>query len=208
MAQPFLTDESKRALLAAVREIEACSSAEVVVSVRPRSGFYLHADLIGGIAAAVAVLVILLFSPWEFRLAWFVVDPLVSGALAGLATSRSAVLRRLLTRRRDRIRWVHEAAAAEFIAKRIHRTAARTGILLYVSVLEREAAFVVDLGVQTLATTDSWRHAVGDLLEAVRGGADGVEVAAKLQALAPILTPALVRAEEDVDELSDEVCEQ
>ncbi len=208
MPRPFLTDQAKRALLEAVRTVEAHSSAELVVSVRPRSGSYLHAGLIGGIVGALAVLVFLLFSPWEFRLVWFVLDPLFAGVLAGLVTSRSVILRRLLTRRRDRIHWVDQAAAAEFLARRIHRTAGRTGMLLYVSLLEREAALVVDLGVETLAQTEGWRHAVEEILEAVRSGQDGVAVAERVKALAPILSPALVRSAQDVDELADEVHER
>ena len=208
MARPFLTDEAKRALLEAVRTIEANSSAELVVSVRPRSGSYLHADLIGGIVAARAALAFLLFSPWVFRLVWIVLDPLLAGALVGFVTSRSPALRRLLTRRRDRIRWVDKAAAAEFIEKRIHRTAGRTGMLLYISLLEREAALVVDLGVETLAQTEGWRHALEEIQETVRNGQDGIAVAEKVKVLAPLLAPALVRSAEDVDELADEVCER
>jgi putative membrane protein len=208
MARPFLTDEAKRALLEAVRTIEAHSSAELVVSVRPQSGSYLHADLIGGIVAALAALAFLLFSPWEFRLVWFVLDPLLAGTLVGFVTSSSPALRRLLTRRHDRIRWVDKAAAAEFIEKRIHRTVGRTGMLLYISLLEREAALVVDLGVETLAQTEGWRHALDGIQEAVRSSQDGIAVAEKVKALAPILAPALVRSAEDVDELADEVCER
>ena len=48
MAKPFLTDESKAALAEAVRAVESCSSAELVVAVRPRSGSWLHADLMAG----------------------------------------------------------------------------------------------------------------------------------------------------------------
>lgn len=208
MARPFLTDEAKRALLEAVRTIEANSSAELVVSVRPRSGSYLHADLLGGIVAALAALAFLLYSSWEFSLVWFVLDPLIAGALAGFITARSPALRRMLTSRRNLIRWVDKAAAAEFIEKRIHRTAGRTGMLLYISLLEREAALVVDLGVEPLTQTEGWRHVLVEIQEAVRAGQDGIAVARHVEALAPILAPALVRSAEDVDELADEVHEQ
>ena len=55
MAKPFLTPESKAALAQAARGVEACSSAELVVAVRPRTGSYLHADLLAGIVAGIAV---------------------------------------------------------------------------------------------------------------------------------------------------------
>lgn len=206
MAKTFLTEEAKRALADAVREVEAATSAELVVAVRARSGSYLHADLIAGILAALAALAFLLFSPWEFGLAWFVVDPIVAGLLAGLLSSRLPGLRRALTPRAERRRRVETAARATFVEKRVHGTTGRTGILLYVSVLEREAAVVHDIGLETLAASESWRHAVAALEQGVRGKEDGVRIAERVLGLEALLAAALPRAADDVDELANEVC--
>ena len=46
MSKRFVNDEAKRAFKDSIEAIEACSSAEVVVTVRHHSGSYLHADLI------------------------------------------------------------------------------------------------------------------------------------------------------------------
>ena len=206
MAKPFLTDESKAALAEAVRAVESCSSAEMVVAVRPRSGSWLHADLIWGVLAGLAALAVLLYSRWEFELIWFLIDHALAGALAGLAASRSDFLRRVFVRPATRVRRVETAARSVFIERRIHGTVGRTGILLYVSILEREAAFVVDVGVEALAATDAWKKATGEIQEAVRQGADGTAVAARLRDLATHLSPALERSADDVDELANEVC--
>ncbi len=206
MARPFLTAESKAALTEAVRAVESCSSAELVVAVRPRSGSYLHADLVAGILAGLAALAVLLYSQWQFGLVWFLIDPVVVGALASLAASRSAVVRRVFTRRRTRRQRVEDAARATFVERRIHGTGGRTGILLYISILEREAAIVVDVGIEALATTDAWRKAAGEIEAAVRSGAEGTAVAERIRALAAILSPALARDAADVDELANEVC--
>lgn len=207
MAKPFLTDAAKQALTGAVRDVESRSSAEVVVAVRARSGFYLHADLIAGIAAALAVLAALLFSPWPFDLVWFVLDPLLAGALGGLLASRLPAVRRALTVQRVRRRQVETAARATFLEKGVHATTGRTGLLIYISLLEHEAVVVHDLGIATLATTEGWRLAVEEIEEAVRRGDDGVAVAALVRALGDVLAPALARSADDVDELANEVCE-
>jgi putative membrane protein len=206
MAKPFLTEESKAALSEAVRAVESCSSAELVVAVRPRSGSYLHADLIAGILAGWAALAVLLYSRWSFGLIWFLIDPVLVGALAGLAASRSELVRRGLTRRQARRRRVETAARATFVERRVHGTSGRTGILLYISILEQEAVMVVDVGVEALAATDAWRKAAGEIEGAVRAGADGIAVAERIRGLAAILSPALARSAADVDELANEVC--
>ncbi len=206
MAKPFLTAESKAALSEAVRAVESCSSAELVVAVRPRSGSYLHADLTSGILAGLAVLAVLLYSRWEFDLYWFLIDPVLAGGLAALAASRSAFLRRAFTRRTTRRREVETAARSTFVERRIHRTSGRTGILLYVSVLECEAVMVFDAGVEALAATDAWAKAVGEIEETVHRGADGTAVAERVRGLAALLSPSLQRSATDVDELANEVC--
>ncbi len=206
MAKPFLTDEAKRALTDAVRDVEAVTSAELVVAVRARSGSYLHADLTAGILAGVAVLAVLLFSRWEFALLWFVLDPLLAGLLAGGISSRIPAIRRALTGPADRRRQVETAARALFVEKRIHGTSGRTGLLLYVSVLEREAAVVADVGLDTLAAGDAWKEIVGGIEKAVREGEDGLQVAQRMRGLAGLLGPALPCAHDDMDELANEVC--
>jgi putative membrane protein len=206
MAKPFLTPDSKKALADAVRAVEAGCSAELVVAVRPWTGSYLHAGLLAGGLAAVVTLAVLLWSHWTFALPWFVIDPLLVGALVGFAVSRTTILRRALTSARERRARVETAARATFVERRIHGTSGRTGILLYVSVLEREAAFVVDLGVEALAATDGWKEATRGIERAVRDGADGTAVAERLRGLGGLLGPALVRSAADVDELPNEVC--
>lgn len=206
MAKPFLTDEAKEALTGAVREVEAATCAELVVAVRARSGSYLHADLIAGILASLAALAFLLFSRWEFSLVWFVIDPVVAGVLGGLAASRIPGLRRVLTPRAGRRQRIETAARSTFLEKRVHGTLMRAGILLYVSVLEREAAIVADIGLETLAAGESWQRAVAAIEEGVRRKEDGVQIAERVRSLAAILAPALPRAADDVDELANEVC--
>ena len=208
MAQPFLTDAAKQALSDAVRDVESRCSAEVVVAVRARSGSYLHADLIAGILTALAGLIALLFSPWPFDLVWFVIDPLLAGALGGLLASRLPAVRRALTFQKVRRRHVETAARATFVEKGIHATTGRTGVLVYISLLEHEAVVVHDLGVEPLVTTDHWRLAVEEIEEAVRRGEDGVALAALVRALGDVLAPALVRGAQDLDELTNEVSER
>ena len=206
MAKLFLTGESKVAFSEAVRTVEAASSAELVVAVRQRSGSYVHVNLAVGILAGLATLAFLLYSPWSHELVWFLVDPVVVGALAGLVFLRSPLLTRLFTRQAARRNRVEAAARSVFVERRVHSTSGRTGILLYLSLLEREAVLVVDLAVEAVAATDAWRAAVSEIEGAMRRGASGFEVAAKVSGLASVLGPVLPCGENDVDELPNEVC--
>lgn len=206
MAKLFLTGESKAAFSEAVRTVEGASSAELVVAVRQRSGSYVHVNLTVGILVGLAALAFLLYSPWSHELIWFLVDPVVAGAIAGLVFFRSPLLTRIITRRAERRSRVETAARSMFVERRVHSTSGRTGILLYLSLLEREAVLVVDLAVESLAATDAWRAVVSEIESAMRRGASGIEVAAKVSGLAAVLGLVLPRSENDVDELPNEVC--
>ena len=207
MPKPFLTDDAKRALREAVHAVESACGAELVIAVRKRSGPYTDGALAAAIAGGLSVLAFLLFSPWTFGLAWFLVDPVVVGILAGVGASRSPTVLRLATSRAGRHLRVSTAARATFVDKGVYRTSRRTGILLYISLLEREAEVVADVGIDPAAATPAWRQAVAALQEAVALGEDGVQVAARVRALGPVLAPLCVRVQDDVNELADEVSE-
>jgi putative membrane protein len=201
----FLTAEAKAALTDAVASIEERSSAEVVVLVRPQSGRYRDADLTAGIAAGLFTLWFQLFSPWEFSLASILVAPVAVGAGMALLVSRAPGPRRWLTREAGRREAVLTAARAAFLERGVDRTRARTGILVYLSLLEREAEVVPDRGIQQAVPPREWDERVAALQRALRAGEPGSVVAGHLRELGAVLAVALPRGADDTDELGNEV---
>lgn len=205
MPHSFLTDDAKTAFNETIQDVERQSSAELVVAVRPRSGSYLHVPLGVGVVTALATLAVLLFAPYEFGLVWFLVDPVLAAAVAAAVVWRFPLWSRILTRETERRRRVETAARALFVEKHLHQTRGRTGILFYVSLLERMAVLVPDIAVEPLTLDPDWQKVEARLDEALRRGADGVEVAARLAELAAVLEGPLPCPHDDVDELSNEV---
>ena len=201
----FLTDADQAALAAAATAIEARSSAEIVIVIRAQSDPYVHADLLAGIAAGVLLLWFQLFSPWEFSLLWILVGPILFGGATGLLVSRAPGTRRLLTGARWRERIVRNAARAEFLEQGIDTTRGRTGILVYVSILERMAEVVADRGVLRAVPEAEWNAKANALKQAVARGERADALAAHVYGLTDLLARALPRAADDEDELSQEV---
>jgi putative membrane protein len=200
----FLADADKAALQQAVASIEGRSSAEAVVVVRAQSGSYAHVDLGAGIVMGVAVLWIQLFSPWEFSLLSILVAPVAAGGATAWLMSRAPGVRRKLTREAARRRNVRTAARAEFLERGIDRTRGRTGLLVYVSRLERAAEVVGDRGIERVAPA-GWSEAVAAIDRAVAGGEPGRKVAERIVALGDLLAATLPRASDDVDEIANVV---
>ncbi len=203
MASNFLDATARTAFTRAIEAIEQGSAAEVVVAVRRRSAPYLHANVAIGVAVAVAGLAAMLFGDHVFALTSILVDPFVVGAAAGAVTELLPAIKRLLSPRAMRQREVLRAARAAFVERGVHRTRDRSGILVYVSWLEREVAVVVDAGIERALPAEIHADAVRSLTAAISGG--GAAVARQLERFAPALASAMPRRDDDVNELPDAI---
>lgn len=131
----------------AVEAVEKESSAEVVVVVAPRSGSYADVDLLWGGLLGLLALAVILYGPWQFRPEPILLDVLLFALLGWWASRRSPALRRLLTSQARRLRQVEEAARNQFVLAGVSATRERTGLLIYLSLLEREGCLMTDHGI-------------------------------------------------------------
>jgi putative membrane protein len=203
VASKFLDATARTAFTRAIEAIEQGSAAEVVVAVRRRSAPYLHANVAIGVAVAVAGQAAMLFSDHVFALTSILVDPFVVGAIAGAVTELLPAVKRLLSPRAMRRREVLRAARAAFVERGVHCTRDRSGILVYISWLEREVAVVVDAGIERALPAEIHADAVRSLTAAISSG--GAAVARQLERFAPALACAMPRRDDDVNELPDAI---
>ena len=131
----------------AVEEIERSTDAEVVVVCAHRSGSYRDIPLAAASVAALVLLVVIEVLPFPIE-PWAVVADLVIAWFATAWVVSSDRILRLLTSRKRLLRQVAEAAAAEFHSEAVHATPNRTGVLIYVSALERRVEVIADIGIE------------------------------------------------------------
>ncbi len=199
----FLDGSARAAFKHAIETIEGCSAAEVVVAVRQRSAAYRHANVIVGAAVAFAGLAAMLYSSHVFQLSSILVDPFVVGVLAGLVVELVPQLKRYLTRPSSRAAHVLRAARATFVERGVHHTMGRSGLLVYISWLERRVALVADAGLAASLPDGVLARAEAELTRTMRDG--GATVARQLEALAPDCERAMPRSADDVNELPDDI---
>ena len=125
------------------------------------------------------------------------------GGLAGAVVELLPAVKRALTPRAMRQREVLRAARATFVERGVHRTRDRSGVLVYISWLEREVELVVDTGVERALPGEVRNDAVRSLTAAISGG--GAAVARQLERFAPALAAAMPRRDDDVNELPDAI---
>lgn len=168
MSAARFDDSAREALTACVREIEKKTDAELVLVVRARSGSYRLADYPFGAFFAFMGLIFLLFSPVDFRPYWVLIDVVLLFFLGTFLSSRSNALRRLLTRETFRKTAVRTHAAAIFYEAGIANTDAETGVLIYLSLLERRIELIADRGVLKAVPSMEWNEQLFELHQAGR----------------------------------------
>ena len=200
----FFDTDAKRAVAASVQLAEAKTSAEVVVAVRPRSGQYGVLAYHFGLALAAITVGYLLLVPAVYSVEAIALDGVLAFLLGALLAANFDTLRRGLARRSTLDANVNAAARAAFFDLGISRTTGRTGVLVYVSLFERRALALCDIGIDAHRLGASFQAASLDLDHAIQRRNLGDFLGA-LESLGAVLGALYPRSSDDVNELSDEV---
>ncbi len=201
MAQRDFWDKSaKESASAAIKKVEAQTSAEVVIAVRRISGSYRAADLWLGSVLGMVSLTTMIYSPHSFRASMMPLDVAIAFGLGVLLSTQISPLRRLLSGRRVREN-VEHAAKAAFYDLGIAKTHRRQGILVFASMFEARVTLVLDVGVTASAELTQAEASLSKCI----ARHDFAGFIAAVEVLGPTLGAALPHKEDDANELSDEM---
>ena len=202
MSRPKFDQAAGDALAQAVGEIEKNTNAEIVVVVRGRSGSYRHADYLVGAIVALIGLIFVLFSPWEFHTYWIPFDVIALYVAGAFVSSRGDWLRRFFTSKKFQQKAARTGAAAMFYEAGIANTSAENGLLIYLSLLERQMEVIADRGVLKSVPPLKWNHAVFELKELAKDAEPG-KLIEGLRSLGKLLAEHLPATGENPNELAD-----
>jgi putative membrane protein len=185
-----------------IKAIECDCSAELIVAVRARSGSYRSADLIFGAILALLALIFTLYAPYTFAEHWAAIDAVLFFLIGTFLCSRGNFLRRLFTTKKFQKDAVRVHAAAMFYEAGIANTEAETGVLVYLSLLERRLELIADRGILKAVPPIEWNGALAELHRVGRQP-DPDEFIAALKRLGTVFAQCLPPAEENPNELPD-----
>jgi len=169
----------------------------------PAAFFVTVAILIVSLAAALAL------DYWwlDIGIEWFVVAQLLAVACALVLLRLAPSVRMFLVPRSLQYRRAHDNAVKQFLSRNVHVTAARTGVLIFVSLAERYAEIVADCAINRHVPQDDWDGIVGDLIAHARQDrlADGFVAA--IATVGQHLALHFPVATDDANELDDHLVE-
>lgn len=218
-ASTLFSDEQKQRIDQAVTRAESGTSAEIVPAVATASGRYDRAEDIAGFwLAMMAMAAVWWFLPtavaehgsWDVRPRWVDLAALIGAALAGfivgaVVTSRVGWLRRLFTLRSEMGQEVGRRARQVFFDGRVHHTAGKTGLLVYVSLYERMAIVLGDEQVEEKLGHAALDELCAALTRKLREGDVCAALCETIEAAGKRLAPVLPIAADDRNEISNAV---
>lgn len=206
-----MSPEDHARIATAVQAAEAKTSGEIYCVVARASASYFFP---AAFMVTLGIIVISLAIAYLLDLWWIELKPftLVAAQLLTIASALAVLaffpaLRIHLVPLRQRYRHAHDNAMKQFLARNIHLTSARTGVLLFVSLAERYAEVMADAGINAKVPQETWDSVVATLIAHARKGhvADGfIEAIGTVGALLAEHFPVTA---EDVNELDDHVVE-
>ena len=206
-----LSDADHDRVSAAIRSAEARTSGEIYCVLAGASGrYFFPAAFMLSLAMLAVALVIAWVLDWRWvvpRLPWFVGAQILAYAsgLAVLAAFPAVAL--ALVPRRTKYRQAHDHALRQFLARNVHLTSKRTGVLLFVSMAERYAAVVADAGIDAKVEQKTWDAAVAQLVEGARRNAPADGFVAAIATVGAILAAHFPPGRRDRNELDDHLVE-
>lgn len=195
----------------AVREAEVRSAGEIVPYAVDHSDRYGEAAwtaaAFGGLLTALVAAVLYdLAETWVGHpVLWIAFPPLAGAALGYLVAALPAIRRRLVPADVLEHR-VRQRALAAFVEQEVFRTRDRTGILLFLSLLERRVVVLADSGITARVAQAEWDAIVAEIVAGMRRGDAGPALAAGIRGCADLLAAHGLPNRPGVpDELSDQL---
>lgn len=194
----------------AVHEAEQSTSGEIVPYIVAESDPYPEAFWRGGalLGAAVLGLTALLHDTLAVLSFVTVTQTVLAGfvgfTLGALLVRWVPALKRLLADEQTLERRVGERAAVAFVEEEVFATRDRSGIMIFVSMLEHKVLVMGDAGINARVEQSAWSEIVGTVLQGIRSGAASDGLVNAIRACGDLLTRSGLRIRpDDTDELSD-----
>ncbi|OQX29885.1 MAG: hypothetical protein B0D92_01255 [Spirochaeta sp. LUC14_002_19_P3] len=178
----FLKPEGRERIGRCIEKAEKNTSGEIATAIIPESDDYKDRELLAAIVCGViAYILLVIFSDPFARLldkwSWFdsprllplsmLTVTLLTGSLS-YALAQIPALDRLIVGRRVMAEAVRNRALRHFVESAVYDTIDRTGVLLFISVLERRVELIADKGISAKVDNAAWESIVGTLVKGIQ----------------------------------------
>jgi putative membrane protein len=213
LASGFLSKKDREKIEAAVREVEMKTSGEIVPMVVSSSHHCPMADATGALCLSfpLALFLTRLISDYywmEHQNMWvFIAAQFVLFWVCRLLTANMIWFKRLFLSRKDVEEEVKEAAIKAFFTKGLYKTRHETGVLIFISVLERKVWVLADRGINEKVAQDQWKKVAGHIISGILGKRQADALCEAIAMTGNVLAGHFPVLPDDTDELTNLIIE-
>jgi putative membrane protein len=214
----MLGTEEQARVNAAIAEAERTTSGEIFCILAQRSSSYAETPLAYAAFASLLVPLAIVaagLEPWHWAQGWSVRAPGPEAAVFAYALLQAGVLlltlaatswrplRMLLAPHPLKRARVHKLALQQFLAKGVHETTARTGVLILAAFEERHAEIVADEGIYAKVSPEIWAGALEAMITRMKDGDTAGGFVEAVRQCGEVLAQHFPPTAEDRNELPD-----
>jgi len=206
----FFSESDREKISRAVKDVEQKTSGEIVPYIVDRSDWYEVAEWRAGVLCG-AVALGVFAGLRTFTAVWLPFDFVQMALVALLAIAAGAMaahfipaIERLFAGAHLMDRRVHQRAGEAFLSEEIFATRDRTGVLIFLSLLERRVVVLGDAGINAKVARSEWDEIIALIVNSIKSGKPAEGLVAAIQRCGSLLQrEGVARHKGDTDELSD-----
>jgi len=213
LTKNFLSDADREKIIDAVKNSEQLTSGEIVPMVVSASYHYPMSNVIGGIAFALPLSLILTYiiGGWLWigtQNMWLFLGIMTILFIAFHQVVKLVLpLKRLFISRREIDEEVEEAALTGFFNKGLYRTRDETGILIFISVFEHRAWILADRGINEKVSKGYWDEIVNIIVDGIKQKNQAEAICRAVKKVGELLQEHFPIKSDDRDELKNLIVE-
>ena len=197
-----LTQKDKNLIAEAVTKAEAHTSGEILPVILKQSDFYPAAHFRLAIVMGLIFSIILYYN-YDFDdpilLLWIQFPGMVFGYLLAFIPA----LKRIFVTKSEMNEEVHQRAIEVYFENQVSMTRDRTGIMIFVSLLERKVEVLADSGINSKVEKNYWDELVSKLIADIASGEKVQGMISAIASCGKSLNEGFPIKEDDTNEVSD-----
>lgn len=215
----LLNNDEKISIAGAVKRAESSTSGEISTALIRESSDYAFYELRGALAFAIVLYLIQIrlyphISDWAQSLYWNSpswITPMIIAIISFLGggifyfISNIPTIDRLIIPRRIMESRVRHRALRHFTESGVYATADGTGILIFISLLERRVEILADRGIGSRIPEEEWSEIVSELTASLSRDDLAAGLIRAVERCGEKLKEHFPIADDDINELSDDL---
>lgn len=204
-ANHFFTEDEEKRITETIKRVEGKTIGEVAVMVVDSSDQYPEAEILASIFISSLVSLILSTAFFHHDLWIFISFCIILFFISMFFVKKNPILKSFFIDPKRAEYCVYERAVKGFYEKRLYKTRMHTGVLIFISLLEKKVWILADEGIYKKIKQETLNEYVKKIAEGIKNNAACEALCYSIEGIGKILSEHFPYQLGDLNELTDKV---